>query len=134
MFELPWIQLYSAKNPPMEGDAVGVLAQMWGLWFLNIARVVYCFDEKVGHPTRFGFAYGTLPCHEEIGEERFAIEWNQEDGRVYYALSSFSTPRRWAFRVVAPLIQHHQRRFAFDSLQAFQRAMEETAHVLPPLV
>jgi uncharacterized protein (UPF0548 family) len=26
---------------------------------------------------RFGFAYGTLPCHLVAGEERFQVEWDK---------------------------------------------------------
>jgi hypothetical protein len=26
---------------------------------------------------RFGFAYGTLPCHLVAGEERFVVEWDK---------------------------------------------------------
>ena len=33
---------------------------------------------------KFGFAYGTLPDHAATGEERFLIEWNQDDDSVWY--------------------------------------------------
>lgn len=37
---------------------------------------------------RFGFAYGTLPSHAEIGEERFMVELR--DGAVWYDILAFS--------------------------------------------
>ena len=42
---------------------------------------------------RFGFGYGTLPGHAERGEERFSVEWNREDGCVYYDVFAFSHPK-----------------------------------------
>jgi uncharacterized protein (UPF0548 family) len=75
MFQLGWVEICWPDAPIVPGTTVGVLARVAGLWWLNACRIVYVLDE----PRRFGFAYGTLPGHAESGEERFSIEWNQDD-------------------------------------------------------
>ena len=39
---------------------------------------------------KFGFAYGTLPDHAGSGEERFLVEWDQDEGSVWYDIRVFS--------------------------------------------
>lgn len=51
---------------------------------------------------RSGFAYGTLTCHVERGEERFAVEWLADDS-VWYDLRAFSRPQLWAARLAKPV-------------------------------
>ena len=48
---------------------------------------------------RFGFAYGTLPGHIEAGEERFLIEWDRGDDRVWYDIVAYFRPRHVLARV-----------------------------------
>jgi uncharacterized protein (UPF0548 family) len=74
------------------GTPVGVRAYHCGFWSLNPARIVYLVEE-MGDVKRFGFGYGTLPGHAERGEERFRVEWNREDGCVYYDAFAFSRPK-----------------------------------------
>jgi uncharacterized protein (UPF0548 family) len=76
------------------------------VWWLNAARIVYVIDE----PRWFGFAYGTLPGHVERGEERFSVEWLDDD-TVWYDLMAFSRPHYWGARLVKPLARRLQRRF-----------------------
>jgi uncharacterized protein (UPF0548 family) len=92
--------------PIREGETVGVLIHAFGTWWLNAARIVYVIDE----PRRFGFAYGTVPGHVECGEERFLIEWLDDD-TVWYDLRAFSRPRHWLARLGKPLVRVLQLRF-----------------------
>jgi len=117
MFPAPWTAIEPAA--PIEVDAsVGVLVRALGLWWLNAARIVYVIDE----PRRFGFAYGTLPGHAERGEERFSVEWRDDDS-VWYDLYAFSRPRLLAARIGAPVTRALQRRFARDSKAAMAAAV-----------
>ena len=77
-----------------------MIARVFGLWWVNACRIVYRLD---GHDAsrRYGFAYGTLPGHVEQGEERFMVEWDQEDN-VWYDLRAFSRPRYWLVRLGYP--------------------------------
>ena len=62
-------------------------------WLLIFpARIIYLVEET-GDVKRFGFGYGTLSGHAERGVERFSVEWNREDGCVYYDVFAFSRPK-----------------------------------------
>jgi uncharacterized protein (UPF0548 family) len=115
MFPRPWTAIEPVA-PIAEGEVVAVHVRAFGVWWLNAARIVYVIDE----PRRFGFAYGTLPGHAERGEERFLVEWRQDD-EVWYDLRAISRPRYWAARAARPLTRALQRRFARDSKAAMAR-------------
>jgi len=118
MFPAPLARIEPAGIPIVEGEVVGVVVRALGLWWLNAARIVYVIDE----PRRFGFAYGTLPGHAERGEERFLVEWLDDDS-VWYELDAFSQPGYWMARLARPLVRHLQRRFARLSKAAMQNAV-----------
>ena len=59
---------------------------------MNSSRIVYIVEEQ-GLIEKYGFAYGTLADHGEIGEERFTGEFNQDDQTVWFDLYAFSQPR-----------------------------------------
>jgi uncharacterized protein (UPF0548 family) len=107
MFPPPLATIEPAGIPIAAGEVAAVVVRAFGGWFLNAARIVYVIDE----PRRFGFAYGTLPCHAEVGEERFLVEW-LADGTVWYDLDAVSRPRYWAARLAYPVARRLQRRFA----------------------
>ncbi len=120
MFRMPWIELHTPGAPISPGTTVGILARSLGVWTLNAARIVYVVDE----PGRFGFAYGTLPGHVEMGEELFLVEHTPED-LVVYAILAVSKPRAPLARVAHPWVRREQRRFGRHSLAAMRRAMLE---------
>jgi uncharacterized protein (UPF0548 family) len=89
---------------------------------MNACRIVYVIDES-SNSQRYGFAYGTLPDHAEIGEERFTVEFNPHDQTVWYDLYAVSRPSAlalWAY----PFTRSLQKRFARDSKAAMQRAVD----------
>ncbi len=61
------------------------------------ARVVWVDDE----PTRYGWAYGTLPGHPERGEEAWTVEIDAA-GRVWCDVRAFSRPAAWYARLGGP--------------------------------
>lgn len=113
MFPAPWTAIEPADAPIARDQLVAVHIRVLGLWWLNAARIVYVIDE----PRRFGFAYGTPPGHVERGEERFLVEW-QDDDEVWYDLRAFSQPRYWMVRLGRPIARALQRRFARESKAA----------------
>ena len=121
MFAMPWIQLCWPDAPIQEGETVGVLVSLLGIWSLNAARIVYVIEES-GPDKRFGFAYGTLPEHGERGEERFAVEFHAKDQSVWYDVRAFSRPNLLA-RLGYPFARAMQKRFARDSKAAMQKAV-----------
>jgi uncharacterized protein (UPF0548 family) len=122
MFRLGWVEVLPPDAPLRPGTVVGVLVHHLGLWSLNPCRIVYVVDET-GPVERFGFAYGTLPGHAAMGEERFTVEWDRTDDTVVYDLLAFSQLRAPLARLGYPLARRLQRRFARDSLRAMMRLL-----------
>jgi uncharacterized protein (UPF0548 family) len=118
-FRLGWVEPCWPETSIEPGQVVAVLAHCCGLWSLNACRIEYVRDE----PRKFGFAYGTLPGHVESGEERFAVEWHEDDA-VWYDILAFSRPSHFLARLGYPLVRKLQRRFARDSVAAMKRAVE----------
>jgi uncharacterized protein (UPF0548 family) len=117
MFDIPWLTLCDA--PVEVGATVAVLVFHWGFWSLNACRIVYLIQD----PDQFGFGYGTLQDHAEIGEERFTVQFRLEDESVWYDLFAFSRPHGLA-RLAYPLTRNLQNRFARDSMDAMLRAVQ----------
>jgi uncharacterized protein (UPF0548 family) len=122
MFDLGWCQLCWPDTPIEAGRTVGVVIKHYGFWSLNACRIVYVIEED-GPVHRFGFAYGTLPEHGEIGEERFSVEWDQGNDQVWYDLYAFSRLKHVLARIACPLSRNLQRRFARESKMAMLRAV-----------
>lgn len=62
-----------------EGLAVVMLARIWGVWLVNLCRVVRVVDEeKANGGRRFGFAYGTLRQHLSAGRSGFLSKSTRE--------------------------------------------------------
>ena len=75
---------------------------------------------------RFGFAYGTLTEHAESGEERFTVEWNRDDDKVWYDILAFSRPRQMPARLGYPFSRSLQRKFANASKVAMVQSVRDT--------
>jgi uncharacterized protein (UPF0548 family) len=123
MFNLGWCRVYPAAAPIEVGTTVAVLVRHFGFWSLNACRIVYLLAEE-GGLQRYGFAYGTLAGHAEVGEERFSVEWDKVDGSVWYDLYAFSYPGHLMARVGYPLSRALQRRFAKGAKVAMVRAVK----------
>jgi uncharacterized protein (UPF0548 family) len=122
-FRLGWVESWPADAPIRAGETVVVIAHFPGLCWLNASRIIHVIDQD--RPVRaFGFAYGTLADHIESGEERFMIEWDRDEGGVWYDILAFSRPRHWLVRLGYPLARRSQKRFGRDSATAMKRAAE----------
>jgi uncharacterized protein (UPF0548 family) len=118
MSSLGWSSIYPNAAPIAPGETVAIVAHHYGFWSLNACRVVYVLDEQVGGVHCVGFAYGTLPEHGVVGEERFTIERHERDDSVWYDLFAFSRPGHPLARLGYPFARRLQRRFARASKQA----------------
>lgn len=123
MFDIAWLELYWPSTRIEEGETVAIAVSHLGFWSLNAARIVYTVEER-GAPERYGFAYGTLPDHAEMGEERFTVEFHPADETVWYDLYAFSRPRFFA-RLAYPYTRALQKRFAAESKKAMLRAVRD---------
>jgi uncharacterized protein (UPF0548 family) len=117
MFEVPGIRLIDPETPIEPGRNVALLAHHLGFRSLSSCRIVYVIDEE----NRFGFAYGTLTEHVEIGEERFMVEFHPESGEVWYDIFAFSRPGHFLVRLGYPYSRYLQHRFAVGSKAAMLR-------------
>jgi uncharacterized protein (UPF0548 family) len=79
-------------------------------------EVVYTVEE----PNRAGFGYGTLPGHQESGEEAFLVERDAQD-RVWFRMIAFSRPARWPALLGGPLTLIFQRLYARNCGRALKR-------------
>ncbi len=122
MFEMSWVQLCWPNVPVQAGHTVAILARAAGGWWLNACRIVYTFDET-SDIERLGFAYGTLPEHAALGEERFMVEWLHDDDTVWFDMLGYSQPNHRLARLGGPLARRTQQRFAADAMQAMVRAV-----------
>jgi uncharacterized protein (UPF0548 family) len=120
-FELGWVELFPHAAPTETGTVVAVVVHHLGLWSLNGCRIVYSVGD--GH-TSFGFAYGTLTNHAEMGEEIFAVSMMTESDDVTYQISAASRPRAVLARIGYPYTRFSQARFRRDSIAAMKRAIE----------
>lgn len=123
-FQLGWLQARPANTPLEVGAVVAVVAHSLGLWSSNAARVVYVVDSP-GPPARFGFAYGTLPGHIARGEERFLVEWHEQDDSVWFDILAYSRPRNPLGWLGYPWMRRMQKLFGRDSVAAMRRAVAE---------
>jgi uncharacterized protein (UPF0548 family) len=114
MFDLGWLHLFWDRTPIEPGSTVAIM---------NACRIVYVVEEH-GKQERYGFAYGTLGEHAERGEERFLVEWEREEGTVWYDILAVSKPGLVA-RLAYPYARGLQRRFARESKEAMKRAVEK---------
>jgi len=119
-FDLGWVTIVPRGVVVEPGALVAVKARAFGTWSLSACRVVYVIDE----PRRFGFAYGTLTDHVECGEERFLIEWLDDDS-VWYDILAFSRPHHPLVKLSTPLARRLQKQFARDSVNHMKSAANE---------
>jgi uncharacterized protein (UPF0548 family) len=123
-FELGWVEIFP-KNAPIEpGTTVAVLVHHFGFWSLNGCRVVYELGDR-SDDTSFGFAYGTLTNHAEMGEEIFQISISPESEEVSYNIRAASKPRAVLARMGYPITRRLQARFRRESIAAMQRAVSD---------
>ncbi|HEV2801748.1 MAG TPA: DUF1990 domain-containing protein [Pyrinomonadaceae bacterium] len=122
MFNLGWCRPARLDAPIEAGTTVAIVIRHFGFWSLNACRIVYVIEEQ-GAVRRYGFAYGTLPSHGEVGEERFSVELRPDDESVWYDLYAFSRPGAVLARLGYPLGRMLQRRFAVDSKRAMVEAV-----------
>jgi uncharacterized protein (UPF0548 family) len=116
MFDLGWVEIFPKDVKIEPGATVIVLSRHLGFYSLNACRVIYVLREERRH----GFAYGTLQDHAERGEERFSIDWSEDDS-VWYDILAFSRPWQWQAKMAPPVSRMIQRRFARDSKAAIMK-------------
>ena len=122
-FELGWVEIFP-KNASIEpGTTVAVLIHHFWFWSLNGCRVLYELGDRLDD-TNFGFAYGTLTNHAEMGEEIFQVSISPGSEEVSYSIRAASKPRAALAWIGYPITRILQARFRRESLAAMQRALK----------
>lgn len=119
-FPPSWTTVFLENTTLVKEKNVLVFFHLFGLWWVNPARIVYTLDES----DRYGFAYGTLEGHVEQGEECFWIE-REGDGKIYYAIKAFSKPLFWGARLIYPIARRYQRKFVRESMARMQELTQK---------
>jgi len=127
-FDLGWVELFPRGVAIEPGSVVAVLVHHLGFWSINGCRVVYTLGDRRTGPS-FGFAYGTLTNHAEMGEEIFEVSLVPESEEVVYRIRAVSKPRAMLARIGYPFTRMLQARFRRDSIAAMTRAVAEMKRV-----
>ena len=129
-FKVGWAELFPDRAPIKPGTVVVLLVRHLGFWSLNGCRVVYLVGEA-DPDHRFGFAYGTVSNHSEMGEEIFEVILDSTTGDVRYEIHAVSRPKAPLARLGYPIARMLQARFRRDSVDAMGRAVRGLA-IEPP--
>ena len=121
-FDFGWVELFPRGAAIEPGSVVAILVHHLWFWSLNGCRVVYTLgDRRTG--ARFGFAYGTLSNHAELGEEIFEVSLVPDSEEVIYRIRAVSKARATLARIGYPFTRMLQARFRRDSITALRRAI-----------
>ena len=118
-FELGWVELHPRGASIEVGTVVAVLVRHLGFWSLNGCRIVFLLEKE---EMTFGFAYGTLNNHAELGEEIFEVSFDPGSQAVTYRIRAVSRAQAAAARIGYPYTRFLQERFRRDSIAAMRRA------------
>jgi len=102
---------------PVWDETVVLLLGVAGRGLVVPTRIVLVVDE----PRRWGYAYGTLPGHPEVGELLFLVE-HRDDDAVVLTVRMDAVPAR-ALLPVAPLVRAAERLAVARYVQAVRRAV-----------
>jgi uncharacterized protein (UPF0548 family) len=119
-FDLGWVRVANSSALLQVDAIVAVEVHSFGLWSLNLSRIVDVIDI----PWRFAFVYSTTGLHLEEGEERFCIILEPYTDIVWYQIEAFSRPRHLLARLGYPVSRHFQHRFARDSHRKMQATID----------
>lgn len=108
----------AADGPIAVGTDVAFSAPLPIGYVVGTCRIVDVVDE----PDRFGFAYGTLSVHPEIGEEAFLVE-RDHSGTVRFDVEGVSRPAQPLARLLPFVADRLQDQAVRRYLAAMLRAV-----------
>eukprot|EP00891_Asterochloris_glomerata_P002028 jgi/Astpho2/2028/gw1.00038.302.1_t len=121
---------------PSQGRPACILAKVAFAWVRNPVKIVYLDERRTTlqqldedgearktRGRRFTMAQSTLQGHVLAGEERFTLEWHQNDDSVWYDIHVFSRPAKPLALLTYPLVRIQQQKFQKDSVSAVAAAV-----------
>lgn len=134
-FQLDWAKV--PEDTPMVVDSpVCVVTKILVPWVALPLKVVYVGESRrevpsALHPGRmsrclsYTFASGCTAGHLLAGEERFQVDWVQEDDSVWFDIFTFSRPvNPWAV-VGYPVVRFLQASFRGQSAASMKAALQD---------
>lgn len=118
---LPGVKVFPAAQRIEIGGTVVVTLGTPVVALAAPCRIVGVIDE----PTKWGFAYGTLPGHPEQGEEAFVVSTSDES--VRFDIMAFSRPGDSVVRLSGPIGRGVQR----AGTKAYLRALRQFVELSP---
>jgi len=105
---------------PVSSGATHIIIRRVGpLWVLAPVRLVFVTD-RPHQPDRYGFAYGTLPGHPEVGEQQFMVQ-KKSGGEVEFDIVAFYRPGELVAKAVGRVttsLQHTLTRRYLEGLRS----------------
>ncbi|XP_059642816.1 UPF0548 protein At2g17695 [Cornus florida] len=110
------------KTPIQSGEKFCVCVKEFFPWLMMPLQMVYVNENRntKNAVASFSFGSGTLQGHLLAGEERFAIELD-ENNRVWYEIFSFSKPAHFLSLIGYPYVLAKQKYFAHQSANAVRK-------------
>lgn len=110
-----------ADGPTEPGQHVAVLARCFGIYVMNVCRVVEVAEYSDENSATFSIIYATVASHDLVGAEAFELIWNRHSNDVCYRVTSYARPRSLIARVCYLYIRSLQRRFVAESCETVRR-------------
>lgn len=119
---VPGVRVFPKEQEIETGATVVVTLGTLLLALAAPCRIVSVVDS----PTRWGFAYGTLPGHPEQGEEAFIVSI-PPDKTVRFEIEAFSRHRDPLVRLSGPIGRGIQKGGTHGYLRALRRYVDQKA-------
>ena len=123
-FDLTWVFPHEQDVPIEKGNLFCFTSRQFGIWAINVCRIVYLIDEDSDSARRYGFAYGTVDRHSVAGEETFTLELDKRTNQLFFRLTKFSRPAHFLTRIALPLTHYVQNCFTRDALNRFKQEVQ----------
>jgi len=119
------VHLEPPRPPLREGGLVAVTAGARLGCVVALCRIVQVLDEA----DRFGFAYGTLPLHPEVGEECFLVTREPDGVWVFVrsASKAVAVPARLAPPLARLVIAGYVRAYAYGLARDVRRRLGDSS-------
>ncbi|WP_372369830.1 DUF1990 family protein [Candidatus Uabimicrobium sp. HlEnr_7] len=125
MYDVSWMDVHRPFAPLEKDETSVTFIKLFGIWFGAIpCRIVYTINECHNGVTYFGFAFGTVKDHPEVGEEKFVVEWHHQDDSVWYEVCAISKPGHFLTKCGYPVMRYLQGCFFRDTQKAMQRSVK----------
>jgi len=121
---VPGVRVFPREQDIETGATVIVTLGTPYLALAAPCRIVSVVDS----PTRWGFAYGTLPGHPEQGEEAFVVSLSQDE-IVRFEIVAFSRPGNPLVRLSGPIGRGIQKAGTNGYLRALRRYVDQKAQI-----